>query len=359
MNIHLTIKGLGLGGAERHVADCAIELKKRGHDVSVSYFLPHKNALREEIETNGISVTCLGWTGKFGILGATNQLVKHLNKIQPAVVHCHLPITAIMVRIASLFGNFRLVYTEHNLYPRIHPLTRWIHRITSFRDDKKLSCSKQVAESLPWPSKVVRNGIQPFSSRGLGHNSSIKKKLALPENSTIFIAIANLLKKKNHLMMIEAFAQSFKDIDNVHLLLVGQDGTERHNLENFCAKLNVINKVHFFGPHSNAAALLDEADVFCLSSTFEGLPIALLESMTAGLPAIVTNVGGMGEAVIDQKSGYVITPGDRDGMASAMNRLFASKELRSKMGTAAKARAIQQYSMDAMIDQLIECYSNR
>lgn len=358
MKIHMTIKGLGLGGAERHVADSAIVLKRRGHDISVSYLLPHKDALVPEIEAAGIRVDCIGRTGFGGNIFSFFRLVSLLRELRPDVVHSHLPVTGVIARCAKLFGTFRLVYTEHNLFQRLHPLTRMVHRLTRYIDDCSVSCSQQVADSLPWSSTVVRNGIslsQVTSSRGRG--LGLRSSLGLPADHTIYMCIANLLKKKNHELLLQAFAKAFAAADGAHLVLIGQDGTERTNLESICSELGIGENVHFYGSHPNAARLLEEADVFCLSSSFEGLPIALLESMAAGLPAIVTDVGGMPDAVIDQVSGRVVASGSIDQMADAMRQLYEDPGLRRSMGAAAAARVASAYSMEAMVDELTDCYA--
>lgn len=358
MKIHMTIKGLGLGGAERHVADSAIELKRRGHDVSVSYLLPHKDALVPEIASDGIRVDCIGRAGIGGSLSSLFRLASLLRELHPDVVHAHLPVAGMIARCAKLTGKFRLVYTEHNLFRRLHPVTKIAHRLTRYIDDCPVSCSQQVADSLPWSSTVVRNGISLTQVRSSGSGScGLRSSLGLPANDTVYVCIANLLKKKNHGLMLEAFSQAFGGAGGAQLVLIGQDGTERENLEDMCGELGIGANVHFHGPHSNAAQLLAGADVFCLSSSFEGLPIALLESMAAGIPAIVTDVGGMPDAVVDQVSGRVVESGSKDQMAHAMRQLHEQPDLRRSMGIAAAARVASVYSLKAMVDELIACYS--
>lgn len=358
MKIHMTIKGFGLGGAERHVADSAIELKRRGHDISVSYLLPHKDALVPEIESAGIRVDCIGRAGFGGSISSLFRLASLLRELRPDVVHSHLPVTGMIARCARLFGTFRLVYTEHNLFQRLHPLTRMVHRLTRYIDDCPISCSQQVADSLPWSSTVVRNGISLNQISSLrGGSLGLRSSLGLPADDTIYMCIANLLKKKNHELLLHAFAKAFGSCGGAQLVLIGQDGTERRNLESMCSELEIGANVHFYGSHPSAARLLADADVFCLSSSFEGLPIALLESMAAGIPAIVTDVGGMPDAVIDQVSGRVVASGNIDQMANAMRQLHDDPDLRRSMGAAAAARVASFFSMEAMVDELTACYA--
>src|SRR5690606_24851097 len=148
-----------------------------------------------------------------------------LRQLRPDVVHAHLPVTGMMARYARLGGKFRLVYTEHNLFQRLHPATKLAHRLTRRIDDCSVSCSQQVADSLPWDSAVVRNGIAIGGISSFDDESAkLRSDLGIPSGETVFMCIANLLKKKNHRLMLEAFAQAFGSGGDAHLVLVGQDG---------------------------------------------------------------------------------------------------------------------------------------
>lgn len=357
MKIILLIKGLGLGGAERHVVDCAVELRRCGHEVTIAYLLPHKNALVNELAEESVPVICLG--GRFWWLSCLPLWVKLLASFRPDCVHAHLPVAGILARLVKPFYSYSLIYTEHNVYPRLNPVTRFFHRLTHPMDDVSISCSAAVAESLPWPSKVVENGIRvcdtltPVSGQG-----EIRAKLGLGQDSTIFVCVANLLPKKNHVLLLRAFEEAFSDTEGVdaHLVLIGQDGSERRALEEFSGRLQTGSRVHFWGPDPRASHLLQDSDVFCLSSAFEGLPVALLESMAAGIPAVVTRVGGMGAGVVHGATGFVVEPDDCSAYADALHRLCADAALRSNMGANAHQRVREHYSQAHMIEKLIECY---
>lgn len=356
MKIDLLIKGLGLGGAERHVVDLAVSLRQMGHDVLVAYLLPHKNALCEELDRNGVAVLCIGGKTRLAWPIYFARYVRFLRKRRPDVVHAHLPVPGLVARASRFFVRFSCVYTEHNMYRRLHPITRMLHRATRWIDDRAISCSTQVADSLPWKSHVVINGVSAVTEEP-GSDTLIRDALGIPGDALVLISIANLLRKKNHALMIEAFSRMPSVVgQDVHLVLVGQDGTERGQLEELTQTYSLKGRVHFYGPHPNARSLLGDADIFCLSSDFEGLPIALLESMMAGMPAIVTDAGGMAEAVVSDGTGIVVPVGDVAAYAEAMHRLASSKELRERMGSLAKNRATDLYSREAMVNRLLGHY---
>ncbi|MBN8442867.1 MAG: glycosyltransferase family 4 protein [Thauera sp.] len=359
MKILFFIKGLGLGGAERHVVDCAAELLRRGHDVAVVYVLPNKNALVEELERQGVKVFCVGTSAGFAFGSLLMRLSALVRTFQPDVLHAHLPVPGIIARLLKLRHGYRLVYTEHNVYERLHPLTRIAHRLTHSLDDCAISCSGPVAASLPWKSLVIENGIRvPEEQIGGGHVGGLRNRLGIDGDAVVFICIANLLHKKNHALLVDSFERAFGDFggSSAHLVLVGQDGTERAALEIRTRDFVSRRRIHFWGPHPNASELLAEADVFCLSSSFEGLPIALLESMAVGIPAVVTRVGGMPDCIAEGTTGFVVEPDDRDGFAEGMKRLYGDRNMRQRMGAGAYMLARAKFSQVRMMGSLAHCY---
>ncbi|MFV8570536.1 glycosyltransferase family 4 protein [Marinobacter sp. SBS5] len=357
MNIILVVKGLGLGGAEKHVVDLAIALKKRGCDVSVLYFIRSQSELVGDLTKHDVECLCLD--GGVWWLSVIPNAIKFLINKKPTVVHAHLPVPAVIFRLLKLVFRYRLIYTEHNVIDRLHPITKAAHKASRFLDDSAVSCSKAVADSLPWNSVVVDNGISvPESLEKKPITNLLRSRLSIEKDSVLFVCIANLWPKKNHKLLIGAFDNAFRNLENanVDLVLVGQDGTERESLEQFAKTLDMSSRVHFMGPYPNASELLPDADVFCLSSFYEGLPIALLESMAVGLPAIVTDVGGMGSAVVDGESGFVVSSADSSGYEKALQKLFLDPALRASMGAKAHSLAVAKYSQNRMVESLIGEY---
>lgn len=355
--ILIVIKGLGLGGAERHVVDVAINLAKHGHDVSVCYVLPKKTALVPELETEGISVDCIGTRPWW--FSALPKFFGLTVRKKPDIVHAHLPVPAIIARLCKPFFRYTLAFTEHNMLDRLHPTTRLVHRLTQFLDDVSISCSQAVAGSLPWSSEVIDNGIAVPSAPSIPlRMGPLRSRLGINETSVVFICVANLWAKKNHRLLIESFDKAFQDVEkgSVDLVLVGQDGTERVRLEHYANTLITRNSIHFYGGHPLASSLLVEADVFCLSSDFEGLPIALLESMAAGIPSVATKVGGVPSVVIDGESGCLIDAGDKVNYALFLRFLFDNPEIRTRMGQTAFSLVRRNFSLDSMMAKTIAAY---
>lgn len=123
-------------------------------------------------------------------------------------------------------------------------------------------------------------------------------------------------------------------------------------------RLGMAGRVKFFGQRLDTAGLFRAADCFAMSSVSEGLPMSLLQSMSIGLPAIVTEVGGMQE-VLQLSEGGLMTPvGDKAAMAAAMVRMASDFDLRHACGEQARAAYQANFTLDAMHEAYLRLYSN-
>ena len=349
------IKGLGLGGAEQHVLQIATAMRQRGHAVRVAYLLPHKGELATELNARGIETVCWGQGNGPWWRSAWRQAWSDLKTFKPDAVHAHLPVTGMLARLFKPLLGYRLVYTEHITYPLLHPLTRLAHRATWTLDDAAVSCSQGVADSLPRSSVVVDNGIDAIAPRVTV--PGMRAALGLPLDAKVLLCVANFRPQKNHPLLLRAFDRAVQagNLADWHLVLVGQDATERPGCEQLASSLTSRQQIHFAGKRTEAAAWMSEANAFVLSSDEEGLPLALLEAMRAGLPALVTAVGGMPQVVTAQ-TGMVVPRGDEAELANALRQIACDQQLRLQMGTAARERFLQHYTQDAMLDQLETLY---
>jgi glycosyltransferase involved in cell wall biosynthesis len=191
------------------------------------------------------------------------------------------------------------------------------------------------------------------------HNGVGGEAISAPRNldALTFITVGRLDAIKNHAMMVRAFARVAAVQPRARLMLVG-DGPQRAALEALVDELGVRAQVELPGFRTDVSELLARADVFLMSSHYEGISIALLEAMRAGLPAVATRVGGIPETVLPQRTGLLVESGDTEAFADAMTTLAASPELRRKLGNAAKEFQHQEFSLDVMLARYGALYSS-
>jgi len=163
----------------------------------------------------------------------------------------------------------------------------------------------------------------------------------------IIICVASLRAKKGHTHLIEAFRLARARLHGARLLLVGE-GPMRKELEGIVAQAGLGDSVVFTGYRPDVGELLGGSDMFVLASLEEGMPNALLEAMAAGLPCVVTAVGGNSEVVEEGRTGFLVPAGRPEAMADRIVELLRDADLRQRMGALARSRFESAFTLERM-----------
>jgi glycosyltransferase involved in cell wall biosynthesis len=139
------------------------------------------------------------------------------------------------------------------------------------------------------------------------------------------------------------------------LLLIG-DGEEKPRLLRIVEELGIGDSVRFLGTHSNVEEYLRCVDIFTLTSVTEASPLTLLEAMACGCPSVITNVGGNAEHVDHGVEAFLAPRGDANAIAEYLTQLLGSRELRERMGTAARSRVERQFDLTQCFDKYEALY---
>ncbi len=198
--------------------------------------------------------------------------------------------------------------------------------------------------------KVIYNAVDLKRFENLNGNE-IRTQIGVNSNEQIFGMVANLFPVKNHSSVISALKTMHEKGKNAHLILAGI-GHLRAQLEQLVSSLNLESYVHFLGSRDDIEHVYDAIDIFVLASHTEGLSNALLEAMAAKKPAIASCVGGNVEVIEDGVDGFLVST-EANSILVAMEKLFDSKALRTKMGLKAFEHVKQQFSYEEMIASYI------
>lgn len=166
------------------------------------------------------------------------------------------------------------------------------------------------------------------------------------------IMIGRLDRQKDHRTLFEALA----DLENFELVLLG-DGPFLPSLQELADQLGISSRVRFLGLRHDVPELLARADVFVLCSNWEGFPRSTIEAMRAGLPVVVSDVGGAAEAVREGVNGYSVARGDVGALRMRLRELVGSAALRGRMGRESRTRYEQEFTFDKMLDATCGVYS--
>jgi glycosyltransferase involved in cell wall biosynthesis len=174
----------------------------------------------------------------------------------------------------------------------------------------------------------------------------------------VIACVANIRPIKAIEVLIRTAAIVRSEIPQARFLVIGgvQDNSYFDGLTALARQLGVSDTVTFLGPSESVPPLLKGCQIFYLPSLSEGLSNAMLEAMACGLPCVASDVGGNGELVIHDKTGYLVAQGDPAAAAQRILSLLQDPSLAARMGRAGRERVELSFSLQAMIGRLIELY---
>lgn len=194
---------------------------------------------------------------------------------------------------------------------------------------------------------VIYNGV-PECPPVSGSRDDFRRRWGLDPDNVVIVTTSRLDPVKGLHYLVDAFAIVVNKFPTTRLVLIG-DGSVRKALEQQVVSLGIQEKVLFTGIRADVSRCLLAMDIFALPSLAEYHSIGLLEAMRAGLPCIVTDVGGNTESVRNGREGLVVKSADAKAFATAMERLLNDSALTRRLGLAAHKRFINEFTKDAML----------
>lgn len=355
MKVLHVIETLDFGGAEAVVVDLVGATLDRCEPVVCC--IKHRGELAARLDPR-VPVLCLD--KKEGIeLGLPWRLARLIREQSIDVVHSHLWGAFLESAVAAKLAGLPLIHTVHGTYPK---------HGSGLASRMKLSVRRLLERQAGrWHRRVVTvsRSIEQYVVGAIGldgrnvetvHNGIAERSLdTSARNGRTFITVGRMAAVKNQALMLRAFARVAAQVPEAHLRLVG-DGPERPALEALSGELGLTDQVEFLGFRNDAADLMAQADVFLMSSHYEGISIAILEAMRAGLAVIGTRVGGIPETVEHRQSGLLVDDNDEAGFAAAMLELLQSHELRQTLGQNAAARQRTAFSLESAAQRYLALY---
>lgn len=364
------IGSLEVGGAERHLVQVSTGLKQNGYLPEVFVLTPG-GPLTEQLQGSGIPIhgyTPPVWLSRvlrhprlyaWVVLGLTAcTLLAVLWRRRPHVVHFFLPSAYVIGGLVSLWSRVpaRIMSRRSlNFYQRKHRLFTRIERFLHPRMSLVCANSKAVAAQL------IEEGIRPESIRLIYNGVSLDRDdsdvVRDPDaKRLLFVVVANLIPYKGHDDLLDAFAAIRERLPHGwELWCVGRDDGIGVQLRQRATDLGIGEQVKFLGSRSDVREILSQASVGILCSHQEGFSNAVLEGMAAGLPMVVTNVGGNAEAVVDGETGYVVPARAPAELGRALLAV-AGNPRRAEMGARGRRRAEELFSIDACLHQYESLY---
>ncbi|MGP9833503.1 glycosyltransferase [Marinobacter sp. NSM] len=357
MKILLVITGLGVGGAERQVCDLADGLNSLGHEVRLLYLT---GAAVVRPASPAVAVDGLGM-GKnpLSFWGAVRTLKRHIESFRPDVVHSHMYHANIFVRFARLTCSMpRLISTAHNTSEGGR-LCSFFYRVTDTLADLSTNVSDEAVEAF------VENGAVPKGRMVVVYNGidlsrfhgEVTERQVDTGDEFVLLAVGRLHPQKDYPNLLRAFCLLPRKHGDRELRLdIVGEGPERNKLEALARELKIESRVHFLGIRSDVPELLNRADLFVLSSAWEGFGLVVAEAMACEKRVVATDCGGVAEVL--GGNGFLVPPSDHKALAEGIQKALAmSPNEAVRLGRAARDHIRSTFSLDVILSRWNEIYS--
>jgi glycogen synthase len=375
-----------VGGLARHCEGLCETLVAQGHEVHVLTVAPDEHGpdehSRGKTQTlNGVQVDYvldpptdhedfLGWVRTF------NQQIREkapaFHKEQPFdLVHCHDWLTAeaglALQKQWKIHLSATLHATESGRMGGIHhALQRHIHKMEEWlthRADSLIVCSKSMQEELQTLFQVPAskigifpNGIQLDTRPEFSpEEKALVRERYVTKDQKLILFVGRMVHEKGGRYLVEAMPHLLGNLPNAKAVLVGR-GPYLEELQRRSQKLGVAKQVHFTGylPEEELQALIRVADIGAFPSLYEPFGIVALEAMAAGVPIVVSDVGGLAEIVADEYSGLKVPPQSGAHLAWAILRLLTHQDLAQKLAHNAQQAVQQRFAWDIITRQTVQ-----
>lgn len=344
------------GGAETMCENLTCALRQLGHEVTVVSLYNERTPISQRMEAAGVPIRYLD--KKLGLdLSMIPKLAAIFREEKPDVVHTHLDVIKYAVPAARLAGVKRCVHTVHSV---AHKEAEGRLQKLSNRFFYHAGWSVPVALSREVQQTILEfydlpEGAVPVVMNGIDLSRCVAKENYAMSDPWRFVHVGRLDTPKNQERLLRAFRKVLDTHPRARLTLVG-DGDLRPRLEALTAELDLRDAVIFAGMQENVRPFLTEADIFVLTSDYEGIPMTILEAMGTGLPIVSTAVGGVPDVLADGKTG-LLTATDVEAVAEACQRLATDASLRETLGRSALADSVR-FSAQTMAKAYLDIYQN-
>lgn len=356
MKILYVITKSEIGGAQTHLSQLVQYFHSKGDEL---YVMSHPGGwLEKEISGKATFLPNNYFSNSFNPINAIKgvlEIKKAVKNINPDLVHCHSSGAAAFTRLAVL-NKVPVVYTAHGWGFNLGTST--FQKIAAVAVEtllalftKKIICVSKFVKNLALRYRiapenkmiVVYNGVQiePESTKESGTQVKI-------------ITIGRLAEPKLPELLIKSLKACPEEVKRMISVLVVGEGEKRSEIENEVGgEISVEIKTIVPSEIKNA---LRNSDIFMLLSRWEGFPYSIIEAMEAGLPVIASNVGGISEAVVNGKNGFLVDNNNLEQISSCISRLVADRDLRIKMGMESRKTAVELFSLKNMLERTSGVY---
>lgn len=307
---------------------------------------------------------------------AIARVYRLLREFNPAIVHTHMAKAGAVGRIATRIynrvggGRARVVHTYHGhvlegyFSPRKTDFFIRVERRLARHTDRIVAISPQIRRELVETYRIGQPGqyvvvplgfdLAPFAQITEDDRRRARETLHLAPDFPVITTVGRLTAIKQHDLLLDVARRVLDEHPKATFLIAG-DGELRNELEDTARRLRIATRVQFLGWRRDLATIYAATDVFALTSRNEGTPVALIEAMASAVPGVSTDVGGVGDVMVDPSVGRRVPDGDAAAFAAAVLALLADPD-RGAIGLRARQHVLGRFSIDRLVTDIADLY---
>lgn len=358
MRICSIITSFTNGGAEMLVANLSNAYVAEGHEsavISLCHAADVGNSpksetkIMERVETGGGTAISLGIRNRHNIFSGMRALKKQLELLQPDIIHVHT--ARALLYFVGAGPKIPIILTHHNSKLSFPPLTfKLFDRLVSSYVAISDECKGLIKKSATRPVIKIRNAAGTAFRTG--------SPRTLPQQHFEILCVGAISEQKNYQLLIRAaplLEKLMEESGKSILIQVAGDGAGIDQLQKMTQKANADKIMTFLGSCDDVPDLIKTADLFVNCSKYEGLPLAILEAMSGGLPIVATDVAGNKELVDHDRNGLRIPLGKPELLAQAIADVLQDSDRYRAMSIASLAKS-KDYAIEASAEKHLALY---
>jgi len=361
IRIAYVIDQMGIGGTERQVAALINRLDRKRFKPYMVTIHKYEKCFDLDCEWHFFPMTRLCSPNA---LTRLLQIALMFRREQIQIAHTFFADATYVGILAAWIARVPVIVSSRRDMGFWHtPARLMVVRILNRLTDRILANSESVRQATSQKEKVsldridvIYNGLEPELFYANRTPSEAKKALRLEPTDPVIGIVSNLNRQVKRLdVFIDAIPLVIKRVRPVKFVIVGK-GHMREEFENKCRLMGIAEDVVFTGGVQDIRSVLPAFDIGVNSSDSEGFSNAVMEYMAAGIPAVVSDVGGNHELIEDGPEGYLFPPGDPAALAEKLIRLLQNPHLAKEMGARGRKKALRDFSLDSMVHNHMEYY---
>lgn len=355
MKILYVITGLGLGGAEKVVADLADHMMLRGHEVKIAYL---KGSVLVKPQSKEVELIYLGLESGWSFFSASKKYRKLIQECRPDIVHAHMIHSNIFARLNRI-GCFipKLICTAHNSNEG-----GWLrmkaYKYTNYLSNLNTNVSNEARDTfIATKAFTEKNLCTIYNGINLNRFFNKKNSTEIDTGLVKFLSVGRLNQQKDYPNLLHAISKVVSKYSNIHFNIAGE-GELKGELQKLIKELGLTGFVTLLGRREDIPKLMQETDFFILSSAYEGFGLVVAEAMASETYVIATDCGGVSEVM----GGYgtLVSPKNSDELSDAiLYALSLSQYQIDENNRAARKHIETNFDLKNIIDQWERIYESK